>query len=181
MKKGYAVLSAIGPDRVGIVRDITSVITQFGCNIEESRMISLGGDFSVIMLIDGRESDIDTLLDDCECWKELDDLHIDLRRTRPAPQQQEGIPYQIKTLSLNTPGVVFAITNLLQSKGISIHELDTDTSAAPFTGSPMFRMRIEFVARSVGVVDELREELHQIGHDSNIDIQLIPLSGNPLD
>ncbi len=179
MKKGYAVLSALGPDRVGIVRDLTGVIRQFSCNIEESRMISMGGEFAVIMLIDGSEEAIDKLSDDCECWKELEDLHVSLKKTNPARKELTGLPYLIKTLSLNTPGIVHAVTNLLRDKGLSICELETDTSSAPFTGSPMFSMKIEFIAESVKTVDELREELHEIGQEANIDIQLMPLSSNP--
>lgn len=176
MKKGYAVLSALGPDRVGIVRDISSVIKNFSCNIEESRMVNLGGEFAVIMLLDGSESDISQLVDNSECWKGLEALHITLKKIIPTHTPKKGIPYLIKTLSLNTPGIVHAITNLLQEKGLSIVELETDTSSAPFTGSPMFSMRIEFIAESMGLIDQLREDLHEIGHEADIDIQLIPFT-----
>ncbi|NQT60829.1 MAG: hypothetical protein HQ557_17815 [Bacteroidetes bacterium] len=175
MKKGYAVLSALGPDRVGIVKDISSVIKDFSCNIEESRMINLGGEFAVIMLLDGSENDINQLVDNSNCWKGLEDLHITLKKTTPSHTKKTGIPYLIKTLSLNTPGIVHAVTNLLQEKGLSIIELETDTSAAPFTGSPMFSMHIEFITESMGLIDQLREDLHEIGHEADIDIQLIPL------
>ncbi len=175
MKKGYAVLSALGSDRIGIVRDLSSVIKNFSCNIEESRMVNMGGEFAVIMLLDGSEKDIIQLVDTRECWNGLEDLHITLKKTTPSHTRKKGIPYLIKTLSLNTPGIVHAVTNLLQEKGLSIVELETDTSAAPFTGSPMFSMRIEFIAQSMGLIDQLREALRKIGHDADIDIQLLPL------
>jgi glycine cleavage system transcriptional repressor len=43
--KGYAIVTAVGADRVGIVDDISREILSLACNIEESRMALLGGDF----------------------------------------------------------------------------------------------------------------------------------------
>jgi glycine cleavage system transcriptional repressor len=173
MKKGYAVVSALGTDRVGIVGDVTAVIKEHACNIEESRMISMGGEFAVIMLIDGSEQQIDALCDDTECWKGLEDLHVSLKRTRPPRQEQTaGLPYTIKTLSQNTPGIVHAVTDLLRRRGLSILELETNVTPAPFTGSPMFAMKIELTASTVSEAEELRDELHRIGQEENIDIHL---------
>lgn len=140
-------------------------------------MIQMGGEFSVIMLIDGREDDIDKLSNNCSCWDDLADLHISLKKTSLQERKVEGLPYLIKTLSLNTPGIVHAVTTLIQAKGVSILELDSDTSAAPFTGSPMFSMRIEVIIPTVKLVDVLREELHEVGQELNIEIQLSPLTG----
>ena len=84
MKKGYAVLSALGPDRIGVVRDISSVIIDFSCNIEESRMINIGGEFAVIMLIDGAENTINQLVENKDVWKGLGNFHISLKKTHPS-------------------------------------------------------------------------------------------------
>ena len=51
MARAYAVLTAIGPDRVGIVDDVSGAVSEGSCNIEESKMAVLGGEFAVIMLV----------------------------------------------------------------------------------------------------------------------------------
>ncbi len=45
--KAFAILTAIGSDRVGIVDDLTAAILERQCNVEESRMTVLGGEFSI--------------------------------------------------------------------------------------------------------------------------------------
>jgi glycine cleavage system transcriptional repressor len=47
------VISAIGPDRTGVVQDIAEVILNCDGNIEESRMTTLGSDFAMLLLVSG--------------------------------------------------------------------------------------------------------------------------------
>ncbi len=49
--RGYLVLTAVGPDRPGLVNDLSSLIAAAGANLEDSRMAILGGEFAVILLI----------------------------------------------------------------------------------------------------------------------------------
>lgn len=39
-----------GPDRSGIVHEVAGILLKLSCNVEESRMTSLGSDFAVIMM-----------------------------------------------------------------------------------------------------------------------------------
>ena len=51
--KTYFVISALGDDRPGIVNDLSRVILDCGCNIEDSRMSVLGGEFALILMTSG--------------------------------------------------------------------------------------------------------------------------------
>ena len=51
MKKMLS-LSAIGIDRTGIVSSISKILFELGCNIEDSTMTLLSGQFAVILLLD---------------------------------------------------------------------------------------------------------------------------------
>jgi hypothetical protein len=42
------IISAVGSDRLGIVSEISGVITNHGGNVEESRMSRIGSDFAII-------------------------------------------------------------------------------------------------------------------------------------
>src|SRR5665213_110758 len=55
MKKFVAV-SAIGEDKPGIVAALTKVFYETGCNLENSSMTQLRGDFAVLLLISLPES-----------------------------------------------------------------------------------------------------------------------------
>lgn len=56
-QNNYLVITASGEDKIGLVDRLSSKITASGCNIEESRMAVLGGQFALIMLISGQWKD----------------------------------------------------------------------------------------------------------------------------
>ena len=49
MRNFYAVVRAIGSDRIGVVDDVSEVVELTACNIEESKMSVLGGEFAVMI------------------------------------------------------------------------------------------------------------------------------------
>ena len=49
----HLILTAVGPDRVGLVETISQFIARHGCNIEDSKMAVFCGEFAVIVLISG--------------------------------------------------------------------------------------------------------------------------------
>ena len=53
-KKTYLVISALGEDQPGIVNRLSKVLLDQGCNIEDSRMTVLGGEFAVMLLVEGK-------------------------------------------------------------------------------------------------------------------------------
>ena len=64
MKK--LIINAFGPDRPGIVAEISEIILSCNANIENSKMILLESDFTILMLIsiDGEEIDKEKLSQD---------------------------------------------------------------------------------------------------------------------
>ena len=49
--KEYLVLSGMGPDKPGIVKAISEAAYNTGCSIEDSRMVLLGGEFAILVLL----------------------------------------------------------------------------------------------------------------------------------
>ena len=52
-EKDYLILTASGPDRVGLVEKLSEFISRHGCNIEDSKMAAFCGEFALIILITG--------------------------------------------------------------------------------------------------------------------------------
>src|SRR3954453_22707446 len=50
MQKTF-VLTLTGPDRIGIVDEVTGLLLERGGNVETSRMARLGGEFAILMLV----------------------------------------------------------------------------------------------------------------------------------
>lgn len=178
---GFAILTAIGSDRVGIVDDLTTSILDKRCNIEESRMAVLGGEFAVMLLLSGAPADIEALIEKSAALAEELDLQISMKRTVAPKADPHMRPYIIESVSLDTPGIVHSVTALLRRHGINIENLETDTTAAPWTGAPMFVMRGRISMPPEISLAKLREEIETLEADQNLDIRLTPVTVTPLE
>jgi len=170
----YSVLTAIGADRIGIVEDLAGLVTGRGGNIEESRMAVLGGEFAAIMLVALPEpalAGLEAALADLE--RELS-LRLALKRTSRPGKPAEGRPYRLETVSLDTPGIVQAVTALLKRHRINIEELETDTRPAPWTGAPMFRLHATLILDGSVSVARLKADLAELEGEKDWDISLRP-------
>jgi glycine cleavage system transcriptional repressor len=179
--RGFAILTAIGSDRVGIVDDLTTSILGKKCNIEESRMAVLGGEFTVMLLVSGSQEDIEELIEETGRIAGKLDLYISMKQTVEPRTQPQMKPYMIESVSLDTPGIVHAITALLRRHGINIENMETDTTAAPWTGAPMFVMRGRISIPPEVSLTTLREEIETLETDQNLDIKLIPVTVAPME
>ena len=106
-------------------------------------------------------------------------LGITGKATGSHAAERTGRPYRIESISLDTPGIVHAVTGLLRSRKINVDELETETSGAPFTGAPMFHMRITAMIQPEVNVSELRAALAEIASDHDLDIRVVPIVAMP--
>ncbi len=175
MAKSFAVLTAIGPDRVGIVDDISGLVVERACNIEESKMAVLGGEFAVIMLVSGDAPAMESLARSLVDRGERLGLRIEWRATSAPRAEESGRPYLLEAVSLDSPGIVHAVTAVLRRHGVNIEDLETDTGAAPWTGAPMFRMKAHLVISPSVSIARLKEELGLLQNAQDLDITLKPM------
>lgn len=177
MERQWAILTAMGKDRVGIVEDLTDVLERWECNIEESKMAVLGDQFAVILLLAGPPESVSALLNGKESWDSLQELHISLRPTEGGKEKKEGIPYVVETVSLDSPGIVHMVTQVLREYRINIEDLATETAFAPFTGSPMFIMKLRVTIPEGVAPATVREALHKRAFEKDLDIKFEPVAG----
>ena len=175
MAKAFVVLTAVGPDRVGIVDDVSGAVARAGCNIEESKMAVLGGEFAVIMLVSGGSGSVDTLCRSLPGMEQTLSLHLECRATREPRAGEKGRPYLLEAVSLDTPGIVHAVTAILRGHGINIEDMETDTGAAPWTGAPMFRLKAHLVVGPSVSLAKLKDDLALLQREHDLDILLKPV------
>jgi len=53
----WYMLTLIGKDQPGIVAKLTDALFEAGCNLGETSMIRLGDNFTVMMMVDGRQGE----------------------------------------------------------------------------------------------------------------------------
>ena len=106
----HIVVSAIGGDRPGLVHELTRAIADCGGSIAESRMITLGSEFAMLLLVSGSwhalvrlESELKRLGDD-------KNLTVHLRRTEVRSARKDLMPYSIDVVSLDQTGIVSGLS-----------------------------------------------------------------------
>jgi glycine cleavage system transcriptional repressor len=175
MAMGFVVLTAVGPDRVGIVDDISGLVTQAGCNIEESKMAVLGGEFALMMLVSGQKEPVDSLARSLPALGEKLGLSLGCRPTREPRAEPKGRPYLLKAVSLDTPGIVKAVTAVIRRYSINIEDLETETVPAPWTGAPMFQLSALLVVGPSVALNSFKEDLQRLQRQQDMDIVLKPV------
>lgn len=138
-------------------------------------MAVLGGEFAMIVLVSADPPALEALLGTLGEVGSQVGLELAGRSTGPHAANPQGRPYRIECVSLDTPGIVHAVTGLLRRRGINIGGLETETTGAPFTGAPMFHMRIIAIVPPEISLRRLREELAEVAAANNLDITVRPV------
>jgi glycine cleavage system transcriptional repressor len=167
------VVTAVGPDRPGIASDFTGHVHAAGANLADSRMMNLRGHFALIALVEGSAQALEGLK------RRLRESAAQLGLTfefsaAPKAEGRKGVPFRLKTYSMDQPGIVHKVTTFLREQHINIEELETSLESAPFMGTPVFTMEILMLVPSTTNVKGLRRALEELADTLNCDVDLDP-------
>ena len=172
----YLVISAVGQDHPGIVDEVSAFILDHQCNVEDSRMAVLGGDFALIMLVSGQQNDTKKLADHLPELEDKSALTI-VSRSTGSPSTSQALPivlYNLKAVGMDHTGIVHNIAHLLSGMNINVEAAETSTSHAPETDAPIFSMHMKLAAPANLDTDQIRSELTKLGQELNVDITIEP-------
>jgi glycine cleavage system transcriptional repressor len=169
MTTEFLVISALGSDRPGIVNQLAGAASASGCNIEDSRMTVLGGEFAVLMLVSGSDAAVTAMEAAAPDVGARLGLMLLCKRTRPRQPQPSARPYRVDVTALDQPGLVHELADFFSSRHINIEALDTSTYAAPHTGSQMFGLQMTVNIPAGISVPSLREEFLDHCDHRNLD------------
>ena len=168
----HLILTAVGPDRVGLVEKISQFIARHGCNIEDSKMAVFCGEFAVIVLISGEVKKLSTIASDYRAIESETGLTISTKTPAARATTQAFLPYKLTASCMDHPGIVYRISNVLSSMGVNIESMETKTYAAPISGTPIFQLEADVAVPVQTNINQLRERFGEIQREENIDIEL---------
>lgn len=174
--KQYLVISALGKDRPGIVKNLTRPITDAGANIIDSRMTILGGEFAILMMVEGGWDTIAKLETQLPALQEKLDLTIMSRRT-DAQAPSNTLAYAVNVVSIDHPGIVNQLAEFFSMRNINIQDLYTDSYNAAHTGTPMFTANLTINIPAGQSIARLRDEFYDFCDRLNLDGVLEPIKG----
>ncbi|WP_435104857.1 glycine cleavage system protein R [Arhodomonas sp. AD133] len=174
MHNNLLVISALGEDRPGLVDELTRLISEAGCNIEESRMTVLGGEFAAIALVAGRWNQLAKLETTLPGLQRRLGLTVETRRTERSRREGELLPYTVEVVCLDQPGVVHQLSNFFGLREIAIRDLATTTYSAAYTGTPMFSVHMTVDVPARMQIARLREDFLDFCDELNLDAVIEP-------
>jgi len=174
MKRWYA-LAAIGKDRPGIVADLAELIFDHGCNLEDSSMTILGGEFAVLLLFTGGGDDLERRLSSaCKRLEWERRLTVFFRPLDGPPlpygHGERREVYELLATGLDKAGIVARVCRLLAERDITIRELKSYLRPEPESGTPLYTMRIEMGVPASQGLAELETALDRIAEELKIDV-----------
>ena len=176
-KAAYLVVTAIGKDRAGIVDEFSKFILDRSCNIEDSRMAVLGGEFAIIVLIAGPGENVARVQNEVKDFGQKHEISVSAKPTQPhVARMPEGyVPYRLRGTGVDHPGIVQKFSHILHEVGANIESLDTRTYSAPVSGTPVFHfdMIVEVPARIA--IASMRQRLLKLADSENLDLEIHPV------
>ena len=173
--KNHLILTAVGPDQIGLVEKISAFVSLHGCNIEDSKMAVFCGEFALILLISGESSALVKIANDHNQLEVATGLTLSIKTPADRKPAESFLPYKLTASCMDHPGIVYQISGVLSSLGINIEAMETDTYAAPVSGTPIFRLEADIAVPAKTNIAQLRERFARIQREENIDIDIAPI------
>lgn len=171
-ERRYAVLTAVGPDRPGLVHEVSRTINDAAGNLEDSRMAVLGGEFALIVLLSGAPPAIERVRAELPKLSERLGLRVSMHDTRAAEVSRGSTLYRLRVTGVDRPGIVLAISKTLASRGINVVSLESRLTNAPESGTPLFVLVTEIQVPSDVALSTLRQKLTEVCDAEDLDFSL---------
>lgn len=163
----WYMLTVVGKDRPGIVAHLSAALYDGGCNLGEASMIRLGGNFSIMLMVqfDGNISALNHMV---EPVAESMGLHLHVDHIEAALHEHLEPDVRITVYGADRAGIVAHITGALAEAGL--HILDMDTSVAGTEEKPIYIMQIEgYAAEGVEALQSALDAVAEKGVEAQLE------------
>jgi glycine cleavage system transcriptional repressor len=177
-EKQYMVLTAVGPDRSGLVKEVAAVIHQAGCNLEDSRMAVLAGEFALIVLFSGTAEAIARVQHDRPKLEQELGFSLTFKSTQARLSEPAQGLFRLEVSGVDQPGIVRHVSEVLASEQINVRSLESRLRHAAFSGTALFFLHAELELPAQGQIEELRAKLERVCEVQHLGYTLEPLKEN---
>jgi glycine cleavage system transcriptional repressor len=140
-------VTAVGADRPGIVAAVTGAFAAHGCNLEDSSMTILRGQFAMMLVVDAPAGVAGPELEAALAGPAADlDLVVTVRPAAAETERLSGpdddaVSWTVSVYGADHPGIVHGVASLLAADGVNIVDLSTRVVGTP--ESPAYTMVLE--------------------------------------
>ncbi len=179
MRKRF-IMTAFGKDRLGFVADVSRVIYENGCSLEDSTMTNLSDEFAMIFLVEGENKDsgspslLDRLSQECRRLEMEKGISAFVRPiTADGTSRKEKMSHHtLHVEGLDQAGIVYKISRYLADHRINITHFQSRSEPSPQTGAAMYIIHLTIDVPAQVSLQQLEEGLAEISNELNVDITL---------
>ena len=164
------VMTVLGEDRPGLVRNLADVVAAHGGNWLESRMSRLAGQFAGIVRIECPADSIDALTTALQD-RTASGLTI-LAVREDAILEVTRRMVIVDVMGADRPGIVREFASVVAAAGGNIEELTTGLDSAPMSGHPMFRAHGQISIPEDTETEILVAAIESLGGDLTVDVSI---------
>ena len=163
------IINAFGKDKPGLVYKISKIILSQNGNIENSKMMQLESDFTIMMLVQIDANSIKTLKNKLN---EIKDLNISYSHTNKKETILKYKNYSFSISVADNEGIIYLYTELFKKNNINIESMETDINHAPISGFPIFNLNSILNIPDDLDINIIKKDLKNIAQDNNIEYKL---------
>ncbi|HLY83996.1 MAG TPA: ACT domain-containing protein [Acidimicrobiales bacterium] len=154
-------VTVIGQDRPGIVAAVSRVLVDQGCNLEDTEMAILRGQFAMMLIVAAPDPVTSASLEEAVMEGTAGfDLQVVVRavpaRAMP-PGAQDAPQWSVSMHGADKPGIVAAVTEVLAEAGVNITGMETRLIGDPT--EPVYAMSLDVELGDDGAGAELATRL----------------------
>jgi methionyl-tRNA formyltransferase len=165
------VVTVVGPDRPGIVRQLSERAQRFGANWTASRMARLAGEFAGMVHFEVPRENADLLVAALQGLAS-NGLQVTVVRSEAAatPQSLRGV--ELELVGDDRLGIVTQLTQMLAERGISIETIHTEIVRAGTAGKRTFKIGAHLLVPATLAIEALQRDLGALANTMLVDIAL---------
>lgn len=166
------VVTAVGPDRPGLVRELAGHIRKLGGNIEDTRMSKLGGEFAVLVLVTGEAGSLGELKTSAPQLESALGISCFFHDTSTVTPASDTSLYSFHASGVDHPGIVESVTAVLAARSINVTSFSSWIENAPLSGTPTFVIDAEVEISKSANYQELVDSLGEACARENLEFSL---------
>lgn len=170
------IMTAFGKDRVGIVADVTRLLYENDCNLEDTTMNMLADEFTLNLLFTSQLNDVEEqLLKECRRLELEKGISAFVRPLEGLQQQVGKKGYKTCTLHIECVdqiGIVYKTSQFLADNSLNILHLNSTVKATPESGASIYCMDIHIQVPEKISLDQVEDDLGNMADELHVDITM---------
>ena len=166
-------VTAVGADRPGIVAAVTGAFAEHGCNLEDSSMTILRGQFAMMLVVDAPAGvgagELEATL--AGPAAELD-LVVTVRPAGEEPGEPDDASWTVSVYGADHPGIVHGVAALLAARSVNI--VDLSTRVVGTADRPVYTMVLQVTLPPDGDPHQLQADLEATAGELGVTCRLHP-------